>query len=166
MKRIIVLLTIILSLVFVCPSFAQEKICTVDLLRVFDQYNKRQDFDKDLETKTKAKEGQRNKLIDELKEIQDKMALLSDKEKEKKQRELTAKSQELQEMDQKIKQDFRKDWDEKLRQILEDIKKVVEEFAKKEGYAFVIDSKAMLYSSKAADVTDKVIETLNKNYKR
>lgn len=166
-RRFIVLLAVVLGLVFIHPTFAQEtKICTVDLLRVFDEYKKREDFDKDLESKTKIKEAERNKLIDDLKEIQDKLALLSDQEKEKKQKELTMKSQQLQEMDQKLKQDFRKDWDEKLRQILEDIKKVVEDLAKKEGYTFVLDSKALLYGSKDMDVTSRIIETLNKNYKK
>lgn len=165
-RRFIITLAVVLGFVFICPAFAQEKICTVDLLRVFDEYKKREDFDKELESKTKAKEAERNKLIDELKEIQDKLALLSDQEKEKKQKELTAKSQKLQELDQRLKQDFRKDWDEKLRQILEDIKKVVEEFAKKEGYTFVLDSKAMLYGSKETDVTPRIVETLNKNYKK
>ncbi len=166
-RKFVVLLAVVLGFMFIHPTFAQEtKICTVDLLRVFDEYKKREDFDKDLEAKTKVKEAERNKLIDDLKEIQDKLALLSDQEKEKKQKELTTKSQQLQELDQKLKQDFRKDWDEKLRQILEDIKKVVEDLAKKEGYTFVLDSKALLYGSKDMDVTSRIVETLNKNYKK
>jgi len=166
-RKFVVLLAVVLGFMFIHPTFAQEtKICTVDLLRVFDEYKKREDFDKDLEAKTKVKEAERNKLIDDLKEIQDKLALLSDQEKEKKQKELTMKSQQLQELDQKLKQDFRKDWDEKLRQILEDIKKVVEDLAKKEGYTFVLDSKALLYGSKDMDVTSRIVETLNKNYKK
>jgi len=166
-RKFVVLLAVVLGFMFIHPTFAQEtKICTVDLLRVFDEYKKREDFDKDLEAKTKVKEAERNKLIEDLKEIQDKLALLSDQEKEKKQKELTTKSQQLQELDQKLKQDFRKDWDEKLRQILEDIKKVVEDLAKKEGYTFVLDSKALLYGSKDMDVTSRIVETLNKNYKK
>ena len=166
-RKFVVLLAVVLGFMFIHPTFAQEtKICTVDPIRLFDEYKKREDFDKDLEAKTKVKEAERNKLIEDLKEIQDKLALLSDQEKEKKQKELTTKSQQLQELDQKLKQDFRKDWDEKLRQILEDIKKVVEDLAKKEGYTFVLDSKALLYGSKDMDVTSRIVETLNKNYKK
>jgi outer membrane protein len=162
----IIVVTVVLSFVFSFSCFAQEKICTVDLMRVFDEYKKRDDFDKDLEVKTKAKETQRNKLIDDVKEIQDKMALLSDKEKEKKQQELITKSQALQEFDQKLRMELRKDWDEKLRSILEDIKKSVEDFSKKEGYTLVIDTKALLYGSKDLDVTGKIVEILNKNYSK
>jgi outer membrane protein len=164
-KRVIMLL-VLFSFVSAPLCFAEYKICTVDLMRVFEEYQKRKDFDSQLEAVGKEKDAQRNKYIEELKEIQDKMAVLSDAEKEKKQKELTDKSRQLQELDSKIRIDLRKDWDEKLRTVLNDIKKVVEELAKKEGYNFVIDGKALLYGSPENDVTDAVIKILNSRYKK
>lgn len=164
--RRIILCAMLLSFIGVSTCFAEYKICTVDLMRVFDEYQKRKDFDSQLEALGKSKEAQRTKLIEELKEIQDKISVVSEAEKEKKQKELTEKSKRLQEFDQKIRIDLRKDWDEKLRDVLEDIKKTVEELAKKEGYTYVIDAKALLYSAKETDVTDVIIKALNAKYKK
>ena len=166
--KFIILVSFVLGAVFSYSSncFAQERICSVDLLRVFDKYNKRKDFDEELEAVGKESQAQRSKLIDELKEIQDKITLLSEKEKGKKQKELTEKSRELQEFDQKISIDLRKDWDEKLRGVFEDVRKTVEGFAKREKCAFVIDSKALLYGDKKSDITGEIIKILNKKYKK
>lgn len=164
-KRIIPII-LLLTFLFTFSCFAENRICSVDLVRVFDEYKKRGDFDKELESKGKEEEAHRDKLIEDLKEIRDKMVVVSDKEKEKKQKELTVKSKELQEFDQKLRIDLRKDWDEKLREVLEDIKKSVEEFAKKEKCDFVIDSKVLLYGGKNSDVTKGIVKILNKKYKK
>ncbi len=164
-KRILVL-TVVLGFTIASICYAEYKICSIDLLRVFEDYQKRKDFDAQLETLKKEKEAQRNKLIDQLKEIQDKISVLSDSEKAKKQNELSTKSKELQALDQKIQIDLRKDWDEKLRDVLDDIKKVVEEFSKKEGYTFALDGKALLYNAQETDVTDQIIKILNSKYKK
>ncbi|MEW6009488.1 MAG: OmpH family outer membrane protein [Candidatus Omnitrophota bacterium] len=164
-KRVLAVI-VMLSFLIAPLCYAEYKICTIDLLRVFEEYQKRKDFDAQLETLRKEKEGQRNKLIDQLKEIQDKMSVLSDSEKAKKQNELSVKSKELQELDQKIRIDLRKDWDEKLRDVLDDIKKVVEDFSKKEGFTFAIDNKALLYSAQETDVTEQIIKILNSKYKK
>jgi len=135
-------------------------------MRILDEYSKRKDFDAELETKMKAKESERNKLIEELKEIQDKITLLSDKEQEKKQKELATKSRNLQEFDQKMRVDLRKLRDEKLREIDADIRKSAEELAKKEACSFVLVDSLFLYGQKNSDITDGIIETLNKKYKK
>ncbi len=165
-KRFIVLTALVLSLIFTYSCFAEDRICSVDLMRVLDEYKKRKDFDAELETKMKSMESERNKLIENLKEIQDKITLLSDKEKEKKQKELTTKSRQLQEFDQKMRVDLRKLRDERLREIDRDVRKVAEEFAKKEKCGFIVVDSLFLYGQKDSDVTAGFIKTLNKKYKK
>ncbi|MBS1773969.1 MAG: OmpH family outer membrane protein [Bacteroidetes bacterium] len=61
-----------------------------------------------------------------------------------------------------------KDRDEKLTQgILNQINSFVQEYAKKNGYDVVLGAEgngAILYGDKAYDITDKVLEGLNKDY--
>ncbi len=168
MKRIVlVAVSFILGLVFlVSPVFAAEKLGYLDLSRTFSEYNKTKEYDKILTEKQNAYESEREKKVNEIKQLQDKMNLLSDKEKEAKKTEFESKVKGFQDFDRQKQTDLRKEQDEKMKGILKDIEEAVKQHAEKEGYTLIFNDRVLVYQIKSLDITNKVIEILNKNTKK
>lgn len=148
------------------PLQAAEKFAYVDLSRIFSEYNKTKDYDKVLGDEQTAYEKEREKKVNDVKQLQDKMNLLSDKEKESKKQELETKFKSLQDFDRQKQTDLRKEQDEKMKEILKDIEGAVKQHAEKEGYSLVFNDRVLVYQTKSMDITDKVIEIVNKGYKK
>jgi Skp family chaperone for outer membrane proteins len=91
---------------------------------------------------------------------------MSDKEKESKGTELETKIKTLQEFDRTKQTDLRKEFNEKKGEIIKDIEDAVKQFAEKEGYAYIFNEVGVVYRTKTVDITDKVLDSLNKNYKK
>lgn len=147
-------------------AFAEEKMAYVDLSKIFSEYKKTKDFDKVLEDKGQIYTTEREKQINEIKQLQDKINLLSDKEKETKKQDVENKVKNLQEFDRQKQTDLRKEQDDKMKEILEDIERAVKEHAEKEGITMVFNDRVLIYQAKNLDITDKVIEIINKKYKK
>ena len=165
-SRAIFLLGVIFSFVILLGiASAADKLAYVDLSRIFAEYGKTKDYDKALGEKENLYNADRDKKVDEVKKLQEKMNLLSDKEKEKKKTELEAKIKELQEYDKQKTTDLRKEQDEKMKEILKDIEAAVKQHSEKEGYTMVFNDRVLIYQNKSMDITDKVLEILGKGYK-
>lgn len=162
MRKIIVLVwAMILGLVFAAgTSYAADKFAYVDPAKIFSGYNKAKDYEKILKDKQGTYENERGKMINEIKQFQDKMNLLNDKEKETKRVELENKIKNAQELDRLKQVELRKEQDEKTKEILKDINGVIKQYAEKEGYTMVFDGNAMVYKDKNLDITDKIIGLL------
>ncbi len=167
MKRYCVLAGVILGiLLLVTPVHAADKFAYVDLSKIFAEYNKTKDYDKVLEGKEGVYETERNKKVDEVKQLQEKIELLSEKEKETKTKDLQEKFKSLQEFDRQKQTDLRKEQDEKMREILKDIEEAVRKQAEKDGFTLVFNNRVLVYETKSMDISDKIIEILNKDYKK
>ena len=149
----------------VSGAYAAGKIAYVDLSQTFDKYEKTKVYDEALASVQTGKEKELEQMANEIKAIEDKMSLLSEKEKTTKQKELDDKNKKLKQMSQQIALDLRKDRDEKLKEILQDIEKVVQSYAQKNGYDFILNDRVLLYGSASADVTQDIIDALNTGYK-
>lgn len=143
---------------------AADKFAYVDLSRTFSEYAKTKDYDKLLGDKQGGYEADRDKMVNEVKKFQDKMNLLNDKEKESKKDDLEAKIKSLQDYDRQKTADLRKEQDERMKEILKDIEEAVKTYAEKEGITLVFNDRVLVYQSKALDITDKIIESINKGY--
>ena len=143
-------------------ALAADKIGYVDLSKIFSEYKKTKDYDKVLGDKEQVYTTERDKKVNELKQLQDKMNLMNDKEKEAKKPELETKVKLLQEFDRQKQTDLRKEQDEKMKEILKDIETAVAQFASKEGYSYVLNDRVLVYQDKKLEVTDQVISILNK----
>jgi outer membrane protein len=143
---------------------AEGKIVYMDLGKVFDEYNKTKDLDKQLEAKSNAKQGERDKLVSEIKKMKDELDLAADKDKAKKQAAVEDKLKKLQNFDKDSREELRKDRDDMARVILKEIKDSIDEIAKKEGYSYILDSRAVLFGGDANNLTDRVIKILNDKY--
>jgi Skp family chaperone for outer membrane proteins len=168
MKKLAMFLgAIIFSLgILVGQSYAADKFAYVDLSRAFSEYGKTKDYDKVLTDKETVYDAERTKKVDEVKQFQDKMNLLSDKEKEAKKAELETKIKSLQDFDRQKQTDLRKDQDEKMKEILKDIEGAVKQYSESQGYTLVFNDRVLVYQSKSLDITDKIIEIINKGYKK
>ncbi len=144
---------------------AARKMAYVDLSQAFDKYKKTQAFDDVLSGLQAEKEKELEQMSSEIKSIEDKMSLLSEKEKAAKQKELDDKTEKLKQASQQIALDLRKERDEKLKEILQDIEKVIQSFAQKNGYDFILNDRVLLYGAASADVTQDIVDLLNKGYK-
>jgi Skp family chaperone for outer membrane proteins len=167
MKRGVVIAGVILGITLLfSQAYAADKFAYVDLSKIFAEYNKTKDYDKVLEGKENVYEAERNKKVDEVKQLQDKLELLSDKEKEAKTKDLQEKFKTLQEFDRQQQTDLRKEQDEKMREILKDIEGPVKQYSEKEGYTMVFNDRVLVYQTKSMDISDKIIEIINKGYKK
>jgi len=158
---IIFCLTILVSTVN-----AADKLAYVDLSRIFSEYAKTKDYDKLLGDKENAYNTERDKKINDVKQLQDKMNLLSDKEKEAKKPDVEAKVKALQDFDREKQTDLRKEQDERMKELLKDIEEAVRQYAQKEGYTLVFNDRVLVYQAKTLDISDKVIDIINKGYKK
>jgi outer membrane protein len=144
---------------------AEGKIAYVDLSQTFDKYEKTKMYDESLADLQSEKEKELEGLAKEIKSLEDKMSLLSEKAKTQKQEELDEKNKKIRQMSQQVALDLRKERDEKLKEILEDIEKTVQSFAREKGYDFVLNDRVLLYGDSKADVTSQIVSALNKDYK-
>lgn len=167
MRKIMVLAV---AAVFVCGMFfgasqayAKEyKIGYVDLAKVFDEYKKTKESEKDLEARGKVKEADRANMVEELRKLKDEQALLSEKAKAEKQTIIDNKIKALQDFDRKTRDELIKERNDMLGLILKDIEKVVAEYSKANGYDLILNSRMLLYGGTEYDLTNEVLTRLNK----
>ena len=151
--------------IFMGLSYAADKFAYIDLTRTFSEYNKTKEFDKALTDKESSYTSERDAKVEEVKKLQDKLSLLSEKEKEAKKNEIETKTKNLQDYDRQKQTDLRKEQDEKMKELLKDIEGAVKTYAEKEGITLVFNDRVLVYQTKSLEITDKIIEILNKGYK-
>ncbi|MFA5357004.1 MAG: OmpH family outer membrane protein [Candidatus Omnitrophota bacterium] len=168
MKKAILILAVILGCAFFLTvnSYAEEKFAYVDLSKIFSEYQKTKDFDKALTDKQGTYREEMDKKTNEVKQLQDKMNLLSDKERENKKGEFETKFKALQDFERQKLTDLRKEQDEKMQEVFKDIEAAVKQYAEKEKYTLVFNDRVFVYQTKNMDITDKIIDILNKGYKK
>jgi Skp family chaperone for outer membrane proteins len=164
-KQIISLLGLAFVFTLVAtPILAADKIGYIDLMRIAREYTKAQDYKKALDDKESSYKVEIDKKANELKQYQEKMNLLSDKEKEAKREEFEGKIKALDDFVQQKRSDLSKADFDNTKEILKEIEDTVKQHAEKEGYSLVMDDRVLIYETKSMDITDKIIEILNKGY--
>ncbi|MEW6075725.1 MAG: OmpH family outer membrane protein [Candidatus Omnitrophota bacterium] len=146
--------------------YAADKFAYVDLSRIFTEYSKTQDYEKVLKTKQDAYEAERKSKVNEFTQYQEKYKLLSAKEQEAKRTEYENKANTLREYDYQKQTDLRKESDEKMKEILKDIEEVIKKYSEQEGYTLVFNDRVLVYQDKGLDITDKIVDLLNKGTKK
>lgn len=165
-KGFTVLLGVIFAGGLVTSVFAADKVGSVDVGKLFDEYQKTKEYDKNLETKASAYEKDRDTKVSEVKKLQEGLDILADKEKEKKQKELEEKVKSVREFALSKESDLKKERDDRLKEVLKDIEDAVKQYAQKEGFTMVFNDRVFMYKTSASDITDKVLEILQANYKK
>ena len=165
-KVLVLVLCITLAVPFAAQAQeAKAKIAYVDLARIFDEYGKTKEYDKVLEAENNKYQDERNKKIDQVRELQGKLAMLKDAEKAKTEKDLEKMKADILEFDRQKRIDLTKNRDEKVREILLEIEKMVSEYAKKEGISYVLNDKTLIYGIESANITEPILKGLNNTYK-
>lgn len=164
--------TLVVGVVILVLAFAlgvanaADKFAYIDLTRVFSEYSKTKDYDKVLGDKEQVYTNERDKKVEEIKQFQNKLNLLSDKEKEAKKTELENKVKALQDYDRQKQTDLRKEQDDKMKDILKDIEAAVKQYSEKQGYTMVFNDRVLVYQDKSLDITSQILDILNKGSKK
>jgi len=166
MRKAVGILAMVVCSMFVLTglALAADKFASVDLIRVASEYNKFKDYNKVLDDKAKSYETEIDKKINDFKSLQDKISLMSDKEKEAKKTELETKYKALEDFKNDKETELRKKDFENRKEVADDIRGVIKSYSEKENITFVFDDRMLAYQPKGVDITEKIIEILNKGY--
>ncbi|MBU4343004.1 MAG: OmpH family outer membrane protein [Candidatus Omnitrophica bacterium] len=165
--RKISILSLLGIFLFTGIGFTQgEKVGFVDLSRAFDEYEKTKDFDKELENKGDVKQGQREKLVKEIRKMRDELELMNTRAKETKEADIEAKIKSLQGFDQEAKTELTKERDDMVRDILKEMNVVIREYGEQHGFSIILNDRVLLYGNEALNITDDIIGILNDSYRK
>ena len=146
-----------------CPAVgaADLKIGYVDVGKVFDNYERTKALDAELEKKGKQKDTELQGRVNELKKLREGLELLNDQAREAKGREIEQRADDLQRFRTNTARDLRRERDKMAKEILSEIQRKIEEYAKANGFSLLLDERSLLYGQSAYDVTDDVLKMLN-----
>jgi outer membrane protein len=183
-KRINVLfilgiVVVLLSFFYFYPiaslSFAQQqkqnlKIAYVDIAKVIQEAEAAQEAKKKLQGEYERKQAELKKMQDEILKMQDdfmsKVKFMSQQEADKKKAEIEAKQNEFMQKLRQAELEIQ-NLDAKLTQgVIEDIRKIVEKIAQKEGYDIVLEKNQIIYVKDADDITFRIIDEYNKSWRK
>jgi outer membrane protein len=167
MKKILVVLVVLFLFASSSKVFAEEsKIGYINLKTLLDKYEKVIDGEDELLKEAEQKNEERDKMVKEIKTMREKIELMDDKEKEKSQLNLDEKIKGLQDFTYQTRSSLRQDREEKFRDIMKEVKTVIEEYGKSNGYKMIIDDTLLLYKQDTLDVTEEIVKILNQRYKQ
>jgi len=155
-------------------SCSQPKIGYVDVEEVLKEYKGTKAAEKTMNEKSGQIKSQLDALAAEYqKEVTDyysKRAKMSAKQVQETEANLTQKNQQLSQQQQQAQAQVQKEGQEIMVEINETVADFVKDFAKANGYSYILgtsdQTKAVLYGDTTLDVTDAVLEALNDAYKK
>ncbi|MEO0293951.1 MAG: OmpH family outer membrane protein [candidate division WOR-3 bacterium] len=157
--------------VFALPIFAQQKIGYIDSQRILSEYGKAKEVKAEFEKKIQEWKKEINRRQEELEQLQKNLQtqsfMLTEEAKLRRMEEIQKKKAEL---DNYINEIYRKDGKaetlnkELMQPLIQKIDTVVSEIAKEEGFSLILDvsTGVVIYAEEMYDITNKVIEALNK----
>jgi len=164
------LLSVFLLSCFYYPQNAQAatvaKMGYADVAAVFDGYDKTKEEDSKLGVKSQGKQAQRDKMVESVRNMRNELELLSEKQKEKKQAQIDDEIRKLQDFDREGKAELQRERDDMVRVILKDIETVINEYAIKNGYTMILNSRVLEYALEEYNITKEVLNLLNSKYRK
>lgn len=164
-------------LLTVCVSLASTsviadsaaKIGVLDWQQLLAKAPQAEDAGKRLE---KEFQGQKDRLVNKQKEYQTKREklqrdkdVMSAQEKSKKEKELLKLEQDVRRLDEELRSDYTTRQREEMDDFIKIVKDIVDKFAQEEAYDMVVLQEATLYISERVDITEKILEKLEKSAK-
>jgi outer membrane protein len=163
---------LIMLLVFSMPALSADlKIGYVDLQRALNESESGRKAKAELEQMIKEKQkviDAKGKEVESLKaELEKKGTVLSKDALKTKQDELDRKMREYKRLVQDSQEEVKKKENELTFELIKEIRKIVEKIGKDEKFTFIFENieEFLLYKDKSVDITDRVIEQVNKTMK-
>ena len=138
----------------------------MDVKKVFDDYDKKKEFDNVLEKSVKEKEEQISKQEDEIKRLTEELEIKNEKEKLKTQEDIDEKRRKLADFKRAAQSELDRQNDKLVREIVLEINEVVKDYGQKEGYGLILKSSSILYGDEGMDITDDIVKILNETYNK
>jgi len=159
------------SIALVMPVRVQAKddalsIGYIDLAKIFDQYEKTKDSDKNLEVEWQGRQSEIKALREEITRLKDELEVLSEAAKGKRQEVIDTKIKELQDFTKEIQDELTSERNEIVSQILKDIDAIINQYGKSNGYDLILNERVLLYRTEGLDLTGKIVKILNDKYKK
>lgn len=155
---------------WVTPAFAQDlKVAFVDFQRIQGQYpdflRAQEEFDKDVETWKKELAALEEEIVNAENEYEKQKLLLSEEKRAEREKVITDKKIQYQQLSTSILGPGGRA-DSRQKALLEGILKKVNDamalVASKENYAVIFEKAALAYAQEKLDVTDKVLQELER----
>lgn len=144
---------------------APIKVAIVNVQQVLQQSPRVVTLSKQLEGEFK---GRQTKIGDEQKALQDELdnfkkesPTMSQKERDSMQKKIASDRADLVKKVVSYQQDLQKEQNKIMQGILGDLNGIVSAIAKKESYALVLDSQAVIYAADGSDITKDVAKQFN-----
>lgn len=151
---------------------ADVKIGYVDLGKALNDSKRGKDAKAELEALVKQKQSQiddlEKKINTQRAEFEKQAPALSEKAKQEKQAEIEKAIQDYQKLVQDAQAEVEKKRRELTTGILKELKDIIDEIGKKEGYTIILESSEglILYSKEGLDLTDRVIKVYDERHKK
>jgi len=167
MKKTTLLIAITLLFTFTSVvSAATLRMGYADTERIMLALNEYKEIDREARYKIELKEEEGQKMLDELKRLGNEIASLSEEKRKPLIKEYRRKQEELSNFQQTTKDEILERQSVDLKRIANKIKRCIENISRDMNLTIVFDLKPVLYldRTQVTDITDKVIEKLNKEY--
>lgn len=158
------------ALIWAAPAYAQDlKVAFVDFQRIQSQYPEflraQEEFDKDVETWKQELAGLEQEIVTDEGEYGKQKLLLSEEKRGEKEKAITDKKIQYQQLSTSILGPGGRA-DTRQKALLEGILKKVNDamalVASKDNYAVIFEKAALAYAQEKLDVTDKVLQELER----
>lgn len=167
MRKVLVMLLTLLFCGWMSASYAQDTpIGYINLKTILDKYEKVTVGEQELMKEAEAKNKEREELVKEVKSLREKLDLADAAQKPTQQAELEGKIKNLQEMTYQAQTTLRQRRDEKFKEIMQEVKDVIDEYGQSNGYNMIMDDALLLYKNAKLDVTEEIVKRLNQRYKK
>lgn len=144
----------------------KEKFATVDIGKVFDDYEKTKKYDQEFQTEGKLKQEERDAIVHEVRRLRDEQALLAEDARREKQNAIDAKMKELENFDNEVRKTLGEKRNKAVREVFQEIENVMTQYGERKGFDFIFNDRALLYKDKRFDVTPEILKELNDRYKK
>jgi len=143
------------------------KIAYANPMKILETYQKSKDFKDEMDKlqDTKAKEFKLEDKKNEIMDMQKQYDLLKEDEQKKMKEKIVKAVEGFREAQGKFEEAITKENEKRMKEVLTDVEKAINDYGRKQGYDMILDSAAVLYSSKtSADVTNEILDGLNSAY--
>jgi outer membrane protein len=165
-KAVYIILTLFVMGIGVNLQAAELKIGMVDFQQVVEKSQPGQRVEAGLKKEGERMEAELKKDKEELQSLKDKMEreamVMSREAREEKEIEFRVKARNLQEKDQRYRQEFVGKQREEIDKLRKVVLEIAQEIGKKENFTMIVSKVGVLYNDPAVDLTDKVVQLLNK----
>ena len=162
-------LTIVLIIGNSGLSFAagkDMKIATVDIGKIFDEYEKTKQYDQEFQTEGRLKQEERDAIVHEIRRLRDELAVLAEDARREKQEGIDSKMKELETFDAEVRKALGEKRNKAVREVFQDIENVMTQYGERKAYDVIFNDRALLYKNKQFDVTPDILKELNDRYKK